>query len=366
MRNLVALICCLLTIGNAQGAWLYSRLITINPSVDTAQVPSNRPSMPTVLRGPFTHLAFASGKLTDTTNGYDVAIATDAACTTIVPSYREIKTVSTGDVSFWFAPSVISASAPTLLYQCYGNSSYTTDHSTNVGVWDSNYRSVFLFPDGTILSGVDVTGNHNLTNHGATAEPNGIVGGGVALGGTVYMDNSSFTLGGSGDLTLSCWMFSTNFVQNGEVVEKEPVNGDWSLLLTGGGGLGIRGGSSGTANIVAPSNNNWHYVIAQIEHTGVTAAIYLDGVTALAPTGGLVSPISNTTNALNIAQYTGAGGGFNFSGKLDICAISNVIRPVDQGITEYANQKLTSNLITLGAEVPLSASAAHRLRMVTH
>jgi hypothetical protein len=355
VKVLLSLICCLLTFGNAEGAWLYSRSITINPTVDVSQVPSDRPNMPTVLRGPFTHLAFASGKITDTTNGFDAAIATDAACTTIIPSYREVKTVSTGDVNYWFAPSVISASAPTVLYQCYGNSSYTTNHSTPVGVWDSNYRAVYLFPDGTTLSGVDALGNFNLTNHGATADSSGVVGGAAAMSG-VYLDTANFSLGGP-DLTVSCWMNSSNFSQNAEVIDKEPVNGDWSLLFTSGG-LQIRGGSSNAVTTPAPSNNNWHYVVAKIEHTGVTGAIYIDGVEVVAPTGGLVDPIANSTNTLNIAQYTGAGGTFNFNGKLDIIAISNSIRPVDQGIAEYANQKLTSSLIVLGSEVPLGGAAA--------
>jgi len=313
--------------------------------------------MPIVLRGPFTHLATAGGKVTDTTNAYDVAISTDAGCVTIIPSYREVKNVSTGDVSFWFAPATTTHTTNTLLWQCYGNSSYTTDHSTPVGVWDSNYRSVYLFPDGTTLSGVDALGNFTLTNHGATADASGIVGGAVAMAG-VYLDVANFSLGGAGDLTCSFWMYSTNFVQDAEIVEKEPVNGDWSVLLTSGGGLQLRGGSSGSAGTAAPSNNAWHYVVAQINHAGsVTGSIYVDGSLVIGPIA-TVDGIANSTNTLNIGQYTGAGGGFNFNGKLDVIEVSNILRPVDQGIVEYLNQKPSSTLITLGSEVPLGGGAA--------
>src|SRR5438094_964907 len=83
------------------------------------------------------------------------------------------------------------------------------------------------------------------------------------------------------DISVSAWVYSSNFTQNGVIAQRD-INNVWALFLeNGSGGEGSAGvkwrGNSATGIVASfPSNNSWHHLIAT--QTGTTALLYIDGI----------------------------------------------------------------------------------------
>jgi hypothetical protein len=119
-------------------------------------------------------------------------------------------------------------------------------------------------------------------------------------------------------ITVAAWVYSDNFVQNGSVVTKNPVNTQWALFFESDGYLKWRGG--GTENDVkcgAPSNGNWHHIVAKQD--GTTASLYVDGLLCAS---GAVPPIGNAANSITIGRFDG-GDPYYFTGRIDEVRIYN-------------------------------------------
>lgn len=125
-------------------------------------------------------------------------------------------------------------------------------------------------------------------------------------GGSGYVNIPSFTLGGTGDVTISVWAYSADFstISGGVLVCKEPVNGDWMLFVEGGT-LKLRGGST-TLIFYTINLSGLHYFSGTIQ--GTTGKLYIDG--ELVATG-TVAATTGTTNTLSIGRFV---GGYNFPG----------------------------------------------------
>ena len=117
----------------------------------------------------------------------------------------------------WVKVPTVSHTANTTIYLCYDNTSITTDQSNKTGVWDSNYKVVNHFANGTTLSAVDSTGNgNNGTLNNAPTATIGQIDGGVALGNppglftaaTQSVSNASPNAipAAGGPLTLELWI----------------------------------------------------------------------------------------------------------------------------------------------------------------
>src|SRR5271157_3933891 len=95
---------------------------------------------------------------------YDAVWYADVAGTTklnfeLVPGTCN---ASSGIAEWWVQPSNVTAGMS--IYLLIGKSSVTTNQgwpTTGSSPWDSNFVSVFHFPNGTTLSGADSTGNTN-------------------------------------------------------------------------------------------------------------------------------------------------------------------------------------------------------------
>jgi hypothetical protein len=128
-------------------------------------------------------------------------------------------------------------------------------------------------------------------------------------GSNTYIESP--TVGITNTISVSAWVYSSNFNQNSMIVEKEQVNTQWGLFFEGGL-LKWRGGSMAEITASLPSNNAWHHIVAT--QNGTTAKLYVDGV--LVKTG-TVAAIGNSTyyyNTINIGRYN---NGYYFNGKID-------------------------------------------------
>ncbi len=109
-------------------------------------------------------------------------------------------------------------------------------------------------------------------------------------------------------------LYSSNFSQNGMIVEKDPVNTQWELRFESGGLRWLP--ASGTGVVAAsPSNNHWHHIVAT--QTGTTASLYVDGVLVNTAT---VAAIGNGSGPIYIGRYN---SGYYFNGSIDDVRIYN-------------------------------------------
>jgi hypothetical protein len=287
----------------------------------------------------------------------DMIFTSDSGGTTKIPWEVESYDAVNGVLWAWVKIATVSHTSNTVFYVFYDDASVTTQQNTSSfapsAVWDANYKAVYHLPDGTTLNAKDSTSNafDGTVGVSASATTGQIDGGGASINsGNSYITNASFTLGGSGAVTVSCWLNVASFASNMMLIEKEPVNGDWELFVQSSQ-IWLRGSS--TTNIAAtpPSTGTWHYIVGTI--SGTSAIIYIDGVNSAS---GTVAAIANTTDVLNIGRYSGAGGGFFLVGSLDEGRVSNIARGQDWITAEYNNQLNPTSFITLGGETPIASS----------
>lgn len=313
----------------------------------------------------FTHndlRTVANGGHVRNANGYDIVPFTNATLLTKITGFELARyNASTGELVMWVKIASLSSSVDTVFYLAYGDETISTFQGTAASAWDSNYVAVYHFEDGTTLSVADSTGVNDLVarTSGGSGPPTAAAGkvGGCASFDTAqsqYANKASFSLGGSGDLTVSLWVNSADLDHNGMMVNKEPVNGDWnfffddattSILLRGGGLTAVSASLSGIAD------NTWHHFVGCI--SGTLGSIRLNG----SEIGeGAVVALTRTTDELVLGRYSGFGGGYYFGGKMDEVRISNVLRSAQWLNTEYNNQNSPSTFMSVGSELPAGLS----------
>lgn len=314
------------------GAYTYNKTITIDHTKVAATL-TNYPLYFTTTAASLKATG-SGGSVTDA-QGDDIVFGTAAGCGTPLSYELERWVSTTGEVEFHILIPSLSSSVDTVIYLCAGNAAITSFQGGSTGAaWNSAYKGVYHIKDGTTLSLVDSTANgNNGTNTGThvTATTGQIDGAGAFNGSNTDVDIPTISI--ASDLTVSAWVYSTNFSQNGMIVEKENVNGAWAFLFESGSWQ-FRGASSGGIGCSSfPSNSNWHLIVATI--TGTTGNLYLDGAAASGCTGSPAA-IGNGSGHIHLGNYDNSG--YFFTGRIDEVRISNVVRDANWISTEYNNQ----------------------------
>lgn len=119
-------------------------------------------------------------------------------------------------------------------------------------------------------------------------------------------------------ITVSAWVYSGNFSQNGFVVTRNPVNTQWALFFASDGLLRWRGaGSSSNVACKAPANRQWHHIAGK--QKGTSGSLYVDGVLRAS---GTVRAIGNAPTSITIGRYDTVGFDY-FTGRIDEVRIYN-------------------------------------------
>lgn len=196
-------------------------------------------------------------------------------------------------------------------------------------------------PYSIILEDVSVDGFRPEVGDEVAVFDNGLcVGNGIARPG-----GNSLLLDGSGDylindnstefdlqlLTISAWVYSSNFSQNGFIFEKGPVNTQYSLFFEGSN-LNFRtypSGGSGYDNFYNNSaslgidNNKWHFITATYD--GNSKRIYVDG--QLKATQSYNKTLRTGREGQIIGAYGGTGShSYYFNGNIDEVRVWNYAR----------------------------------------
>lgn len=171
-----------------------------------------------------------------------------------------------------------------------------------------------------------MSGNNGTLQNGATFAA-GLVGRAFSFDGNddrVVVPHNASLDPPSGNITLEAWVFATNFVGQGSIINKRTVanNDGYTLEHTAGGNLSLAVFVGGTGFfVVSPSGlplNTWTHVAGT--YNGTTLTIYINGVN-VGSTNSSGGPVMTTTGDLwigeNIANST------NWNGMIDEPSVYN-------------------------------------------
>lgn len=257
---------------------------------------------------------------------------------------------ATGGIEVWIRIPSLSHTTDLVIYAAYGDSGVTTYQGNDTGTWDSNYKAVYHYKDGTTLSAADSTSNaENGSITGVAAVAGQIDGGADFGGGSDKITTSAFSVY-SNPMTFEWW-------------EKGSDQGDSSYqVIAGAAGFAFllyhhaasveTGGvqaitlfsAGGERGVQFVPDGNWHHWMFVVDSGGALAA-YKDGVsqTIQTVTAGTMNPA--TTAALEIGN-----SGIPLVAHLDELRFSDTDRPGGWATASYNNQKSGQTFLTVGAE----------------
>lgn len=329
-------------------------------TVNAAQVPSAQTNFPMLVSYTDARLkTVGNGGHVQNANGYDIR-PYDGIGGSAMTFELERYNASTGEVIMWVL--VPSCDVGSIVYLYYGDATISTNGSST-STWDSNFKAVYHFPNGTTLSSNDSTTNtNNGTVSGSVTAITGVVDGGALFGGVsgdAISVNDSSSLDITTAWTISLWVKAANLVQTSKYILSklnnlgtdnaysviwEYSNNNiqfYSLNTTGTYGY------PSTNSDIPLTDIEWHYIC--YTYNGSQWNSYKDGA-VITPVNGSVNLVA-TIGKLYLSSFNGAGNNANLS--LDEVRISNIARSADWIITEYNNQSSPSTFATLGAEVSL-------------
>jgi len=281
-------------------------------------------------------------------------------------------TQSTGAIVAWVNLASVSASADTLFYVSYDDSSIASAQNTGslspANVWDSNFVEVFHLGNGTTLNANGSTSNATTgTVVGTVTAASGKIDGGALMGSSGnnnYIESagnlSYFNITGS--VTLETWVYPaassygpgliSGFLQPGDADRPyamflgSTTQVYLSISHTGSCGYTAQDGfvtlSSGW------TQNAWNHFVLDVVG-GSSYTIYLNGSSVASASGNYGACASGpTTDRLMIGStdsFAAAGATF------DEVRVSNTNRPAGYVTAQYNQTKPSSTFLTVGSEI---------------
>ncbi len=112
----------------------------------------------------------ANGGHVANANGFDIGFYADSGGTIKLKWEVEKYDGTTGTLIAWVKIPSVSNTTDTVFYLMYGDSSINTNQSDPVNTWDTNFKAVYHFGNGTTLTATDSTGGNNgILLNGPTA-----------------------------------------------------------------------------------------------------------------------------------------------------------------------------------------------------
>ena len=266
-------------------------------------------------------------------NGNDIRI-TDAGDNQVA---REIEyyNATSGELVFFFNGTSISNTANTSFRIYYGNSTATEPIPDSVygsqGVWDSNFKAVYLMNNGTIMT--DSTGNAlHGTSYGSPISVGAEYGKGIEFFGT----NEYYTLPATTGLDAAGTMVSilkTDDITSNDYVWVDYQDGyNEKRLMFSGGDIHHKGYDNAAYQYIFSKPiavNTWYTTILSYEDNNVIFRNndYTDTDSSCA--------IDAYTHHVYLGYYPATGTKFN--GILDFISFSNIVRSTNYITTVYNN-----------------------------
>ncbi len=339
-------------------AYAYYRPVVI----DHTKVPNtNQTNFPVLISGTYSYLAtVANGGKVQHASGYDIAFYSDSALTTQLDHEVERWVSTTGVFVAWVRiPSLLTAS-DTTIYLAYGNSAISSSQQNVAGTWNSNFKAVYHFGDGSSLSVTDSTGLTSPTNHSATATASGKVYGGANFNGTSHYIDTGTNIGPFGhtsSFTVEAWINSALDATHRVVVGNTFTTAGWHLrmnttdiprfILVQSAGATFKYADCKSSAL----SSGLHYVVGSYGGSGATPKGYADAVDpAVNGTSGTLTDITTGAGNVFIGLDTVADAHY-FKTVIDEVRISNVERSADWITTTYNTINAPGTFYSIGSEV---------------
>jgi len=338
-------------------SYSFYRTITID---HTKVGGSDHSNFPVPLIGTYSWLkTVANGGDVESSSGYDI-IFRNADGTANLDFERVSWDGSTGLCEFWVRVPTLSHTTDTVIRVYYKNAGITTDQQNRAGAWESHYKAVWHFPNGTTLSLSDSTGNaNNATINGTVTAAAGQIDGGAAISNAsnnnfMYKSSTS-SLSPTTAITISAWVKSSQ----GSLANIVVKNLSWYFTIGGStsGKLGfwIEGrNSSWTEGTTGVADGTLRHLAATFD--GTTERVYVNATQeATASLSGAIIAgsqdiIMGTRRLSGLPQYTNP-----FDGVIDEVRISDIARSADWLTAEYNSGNDPSTFYSVGDPVPCGA-----------
>lgn len=352
--------------GSGGSGFNYRHPIVVN---HTKVSNSDQPNFPLLINTTDPTLAWSgnggSGNV-QSQSGYDIAFTSDATCQSLLNYEIEEWDPVAGTLVAWVQLPLLSHSADTTIYLCYGNASIQAQLNTPALTWDSNYSAVFHFLNTSGQQDSDSTSNANSS---PAIEAGRLVPGQIGYGVQpnyypgVVTNTNNFP-GGAAPRTVSIWVNSTTDqgvifgygTSGAETFAPAPPTGQMFGAYISGERLWVLT----TANIPADQTetnfivqpNQWYYLTETYD--GTTLTIYMNGAQVFSQAIALNTPTSYSTiggsiGSLYFVSFPGTNndsGILYLQGILDEFRVSNIVRSVDWMTTEYNNQSSPATFYT--------------------
>ena len=340
-------------------SYAYSRAITVGSNASGTQtnfpmlVSSTLPSWASVAHGG--HVQNIVTAPNGGTEAADLVFATSSAnCGVSNLNFEtESYSSSTGALVDWV--NVPSLSAGSVIYACYGNSSVTTDQSHPSSTWNSNYKGVWHFPNGTALNTNDSTSNaNNGTNNGATATTGQIDGGMATVASSLQgVTTPNINLGTV--FTVEAWVNHNSTAVTGYERIMENGYGTGFYLGTNSAASSYTFIVSGNFSLTGGvrTNGQWSQLIGVYD--GTNAYLYQDGVLVGGPIAMNNPFIGSHVIGIGYSENSASPSEF-WDGSIDESRVSSAAESASWILTEYNNQNSPSTFYSLGSEQANSTS----------
>jgi len=278
----------------------------------------------------------------------------------------EVFSITSGAANgtFWVKVPNISSSTNTTIYCYYGNR-LAVSRTDSTGAWDSNFKGVYHFGNGTELSVLDSTANAtNGVNVGATAAT-GYLNGAAYVNGSQWITIDSSNINFTTSLTVSCWFRRVGWAGIWASIFCKPYYlSSWAnpyqhyrvARYNNTDSIGFTTNTMTDVTVVNAgtiSNDTWYHLAITLT-SGALGSIYLNGV--LKDTGTISVPIGCSGTTPLYVGHSGVGDN-NFIGWIDEFRVSSSARSTDWIKFEYYNQSSVTNELTWGAHTILEKSS---------
>ena len=302
----------------------------------------------------------ANSGFVSSSNGFDIAFTSSDGTTQLDHELIDY-TATTGELLAWVRFPSLSAISDTDFFIYFGNSSITTDQSSN-GTWSSNFTGVYhLDSDYT-----DATSNsNNCTNNGTTFSTTAQIASSSDFNANTDNINcgTNASLQPTNAVTVSAWVRSKDTNEDqwsavGGISSNTSWANGYGLFFNSNTTIQFYVGNY-TANVATGTIDPdvWNYVVGTYDRfAGGTdeVKIYVNGG---APIG-----TDNYSTAINYAggSFTIGGlGGWTtdwLNGYIDEFRVANTSRSADWITTEYNNQSDPAAFFSETEEPPVLAN----------
>src|SRR4030095_16844916 len=269
-------------------------------TVAASQVPTTQTDFPVLLQPTDNRFkTTGNGGHVASSSGYDIRPYSDSALTTAL-TYQLVPgtySASTGTFEMWV--KVPSLSNGSIIYLGYGDTALTSDGSGNP--FDTNFKRVFHFEDGTTLSALDSTGTANATFTNTPTAAAGQVDGCVSFAQSSLQYASLGTTINPTAISVEGWIKATTYTTPYCTVFARIQGSSYFLVyVKNDGKISIYAGATAGITYDAPgvntlSTGTWYYLAVTYDSSG-GLKVYLNGTSdgTVAANGALNTSASPT------------------------------------------------------------------------